>query len=118
MRAQMRQETMRKLQRELWLRRMRWVGVAVIAAAFIVAGMYWVNLDSEVDNAKLPGTVDLVERFVPPKGGKPGWRVGVQLKDGRHVFVLANEDKVIHSGEPIVVTEHHHHTGRTTFSLR
>lgn len=118
MKAQMRQETRRKLERELRRRHLRWGIYVAIAITFIAAGIAWKNLDAEVDNSRLPGTVDLVEKFVPPKGGKPGWRVGVQLKDGRHVFVLAGKDKTLHTGEPIEVTEHHHHTGRTTFTMR
>jgi len=118
MRGQMREETRIKLEREFWRRRLMW-GLLGLAGAVLFGGVFYLtNLDATVDEKELSGTVDEVERFVPSKGGPEGWRVGVKLSDGRRVNILAGKDNEKHAGEPIQVTEHHHHTGRSTFTAK
>jgi hypothetical protein len=114
----MREATRRKLERELLRQRLRWVFYGLAALAVVVAGMLFTNLDATVDDQRLAGTVENVDRFVSSRGRTEGWRVGVELTDGRHVVVLAGKQREVHTGESIEVTEHHHHTGRTTFTLR
>lgn len=114
----MREETRRKLEREFMRRRLIWGLSGLAGVALLAAGLFLTNLDAEVDDTNLSGTVEDVERYVAQRGGKEGWRVGVKLSDGRHVIVLAGKDNEKHKGDNITVTEHHHHTGRTTFTLR
>lgn len=118
MRAQMRQETQRKLEREFWRRRLIWGIYGVAGAALLAVGLYLTNLDAEVDDTQIAGTVEEVERFVSQRGGQEGWRIGVKLSDGRRIFVLAGKDNKKNTGDSIKVTAHHHHTGRTTFTLK
>lgn len=113
----MRHETRTRLDREIRLRWLRLFGIAAVITAAITAGFFLVDLDAHETKLKVAGTVDKVASFAG-KGAMDGLEVSVKLDDGRHVTVLANRARDPHVGDRIDVTEHHHLTGRTTFTLR
>ena len=113
----MRHETRTRLDREIRMRRLRYVGIATAIAATMVGVFLLVDLDAHETKLKIAGTVDKVATFAG-KGAMDGLEIGVKLDDGRRVTVLASRSRDPHVGDRIDVTEHHHLTGRTTFTLR
>ena len=113
----MRHETKQRLDREIRMPRLRIFGFAVVMLAAVIGGFLLVDLDAHETKLKVAGTVDKVASFAG-KGALDGLEVSVKLDDGRHVTVLANRSRDPHIGDRIDVTEHHHLTGRTTFTLR
>lgn len=113
----MRHETRARLDRKIQMRRLRIAGIAAAILAAVVGGLMLVDLDAHETKLKLAGTVDKVATFAG-KGALDGLEIGVKLDDGRHVTVLANRTRNPHVGDRLDVTEHHHLTGRTTFTLR
>lgn len=113
----MRHETRARLDREIRMRRLRHVGIAGAIVAAMVGVFLLVDLDAHETKLKVAGTVDKVATFAG-KGAMDGLEIGVKLDDGRRVSVLANRSRDPHVGDRIDVTEHHHLTGRTTFTLR
>ena len=114
----MRYETRMKLEREMRKRRLRMVGGGIAIVAAVVAGFFLIDMDSHETKQVLGGTVEAVQPYFAAKGKATGFTVSVKLADGRHVTVLANSSRDPHVGEHLDVTEHHHLTGRRTFSLR
>ncbi len=113
----MRHETRARLDREIRMRRLRLAGIAASILATVVGGFLLVDLDAHENKLKIAGTVDKVTTYAG-KGAMDGLEIGVKLDDGRRVTVLANRTRDPHIGDRIDVTEHHHLTGRTTFTLR
>ncbi|HRY07948.1 MAG TPA: hypothetical protein P5114_12565 [Hyphomicrobiaceae bacterium] len=113
----MRHETRARLDREIRMRRLRYVGIAAAILVAITAGFFLVDLDAHETKLKIAGTVNKVATYAG-KGAMDGLEVSVNLDDGRHVVVLVNRTRDPHIGDRIEVTEHHHLTGRTTFTLR
>ncbi|MGD9669074.1 MAG: hypothetical protein AB7U75_08440 [Hyphomicrobiaceae bacterium] len=113
----MRHETRQRLDREIRMRHLRIFGIAAVILAAVVGGFLLVDLDAHETKLKVAGTVDKVATFAG-KGAMDGLEISVKLDDGRHVTVLANRTRDPHIGDRIEVTEHHHLSGRTTFTLR
>ncbi|MBL8565700.1 MAG: hypothetical protein JNM89_08290 [Hyphomicrobiaceae bacterium] len=113
----MRHETRLKLDRELRLRQLKFAGIGLAILAAVVGGFLLVDLDSHETKTRVAGTIESVATPAQ-KGALDGLEVGVKLEDGRHVRVLAMKSRDPHVGDRIEVTEHHHLTGRTTFTFR
>ncbi len=113
----MRHETRLKIDRQVRNRRIAIAG-GMAAAVLALGGIMWlIDLDTHETRARVGGTVESIATPVQ-KGPKDGLDVSVKLDDGRHVRVLALRSRDPHVGEHIEVTEHHHATGRTTFTFR
>jgi hypothetical protein len=116
----MREETRRKLERALWIQRLKWVGGGVAVLLCMAVGFWYTGLDASVETRHVAGVVKTIG---PLNGGstksvEEGLAVDVTLDDGRlaHVMVLkANEP---HVGDHVQIAEHIHGTGRTTFSWK
>src|SRR5688572_22518874 len=116
----MRDETRRKLERKLWLDRLKWI-VGGLVVAIAVSGGLWVSgLDATVETHRLAG---VVEHVAPVTGGsiqatEHGLAVDVRLEDGRLVHVTALKTTDPHVGDRVEVAEHVHGTGRITHSWK
>jgi hypothetical protein len=116
----MRSETKSKLDRMLFMRRLQWgaAGVAVLAA--VGAVLYVSGLDATVVDKRVAGVVENVGAYngTNSMGIMNGQAVDVRLDDGRQVHVLVLKTSHPTVGERVEVTEHHHGTGRTTYSWK
>jgi hypothetical protein len=116
----MREETRRKLERALWRQRLK--HIAVGAAALVLIGAYFAyeDFDARVDNVRVPATVMAVGPLntKSTRMVEEGLSVEVALDDGRRVSVMALKATDPHVGDHVEITEHHHHTGRVTYSWK
>ncbi len=55
----MREETRRRLERQLWLDRLKWVGAGLCLLALIGAGMWFTGLDASVETRHVDGVVQV-----------------------------------------------------------
>jgi hypothetical protein len=116
----MREETRKRLERTLWMQRLKWIGAGVGVLIFMAAGFWYTGLDASVETRHVPG---VVQSIGPLNGGstksiEEGLAVDVKLDDGRlaHVLVLKTSDP--HVGAHVEIAEHIHGTGRVTFSWK
>lgn len=113
----MRSETKDRLERALWRRRLGQLGLGAVAA-ILAGGVFWLeDLDRHVENRHVAGRVEHVGPL-PSKDARTGVLVDVVLDDGRHAEVIALKTADPHVGERVTITEHHHASGRTTFTWR
>jgi hypothetical protein len=116
----MREETRRKLERQLWMQRLKWIGGGLALATVMGIGFWFTGLDASVETRHVAG---VVKSIGPLNGGstksvEEGLSVDVTLDDGRlaHVMVLKTSEP--HIGDHVQIAEHIHGTGRTTFSWK
>jgi hypothetical protein len=116
----MREETRRKLNRALWLQRMKQVAVGIAAACLIGAYFVYEDYDARIDNVRVPATVTAIAplNIKNTKLVEEGLSVEVALNDGRRINVMALKTTDPHVGDKVEITEHHHHTGRVTYSWK
>lgn len=114
----MREETRKKLERAIWLERAKKAGLILLGVTVVGAVIAYQNLDLDVKNTQVAGTVETVDPLVSQTKNGDGVYVGVKLEDGRHVKVIALKSHEPHPGDHISVVEHHHGTGRITHSLK
>ncbi len=114
----MRQQTRKRLERIIWWERANKVGLGLLGVAVIGGVITYQNLDLEVQNTQVAGTVEAVDPLVPQTKNGDGLYVGVKLEDGRHIKIIALKSHEPHPGDHILVVEHHHGTGRITHSLK
>lgn len=115
----MRDDTRRRLERQLMMQRLKWGG-ALAAVAVALTGVFWLeDRDLAVENRKVAGVVE----YVGPLKGKNGVQtlstsleVDVKLNDGRLARVVAAKDQSPKIGDKVEIAEHIHGTGRRTFS--
>ncbi|WP_072370884.1 hypothetical protein [Hyphomicrobium sp. NDB2Meth4] len=117
----MREETRRKLERTLWIERLK--KIAIGAAALVVIAAYFVyeDYDARIDNVRVPATVLAVGPLNIKNSQlvEEGLSVEVALDDGgRKVTVMAMKKTDPHVGDHVQITEHRHHTGRVTYSWK
>ncbi len=116
----MREETKRRLERQLWLQRAKWVGAGVVLMVGMAVGFWATGLDATVETRHVAGTVSAVGPLVAKttKAIEDGLSVDVKLDTGRlvHVTVLKTTDP--HVGDHVEVAEHVHGTGRVTYSWK
>lgn len=116
----MRDETRRRLNRQLFVQRLKWVAAGIAALACVGAGFYLTGLDANVETRRVPGVVEAVGPLTGAKSIaiEEGLAVDVKLDDGRiaHVMALKKTDPKV--GDRVEVAEHIHGTGRTTFTWK
>lgn len=111
----MRHDTRVKLDRQIKLRKLKFIGIGLAGLLALVVGFLLVDLDTHETKTRLAGTIESVTTPAQ-KGAQDGLDVGVKLDDGRRVRVLTLRSREPHVGDHIEVTEHRHLTGRTTFT--
>jgi hypothetical protein len=116
----MRDETRRRLERKLWLDRLKWIAAGLVVAIGVAGGMWVSGLDASVETHRIAGVVESVRPLV---GGttqsiEHGLSVDVRLGDGRLVHVNALKTTDPHVGDSVEVAEHVHGTGRVTFTWK
>lgn len=116
----MREETRRKLERQLWLERAKKVGIGVVVLALAGGLFIYKDYDSHIDNLRVPGTVVAVGPLNAnsTKMVENGLSVDVKLDTGRKVNVYVLRKTEPHIGDHVQITAHHHQTGRTTYSWK
>lgn len=116
----MRTETKSKLDRLLFIRKVKWTLAGVGLAALMGAGLYLSGLDATVDDRRVTGVVEKIGGYngTNTQGVQNGLAVDVKLDDGRHAHVLVLKQTAPTVGDRVEVTEHHHGSGRTTFSWK
>ncbi len=114
----MREETRKKLERHLWIERAKIAGVGLALVAAVAAAFELQSLDLAVTDTRVSGVVETVDSPVISPTAPTAINVGVKLADGRIIRVVAASDKAPHVGDPLAITEHHHATGRVTYSLQ
>jgi hypothetical protein len=116
----MREETRRKLERALWRERLKQIAIGVAAAILIGAYFVYEDYDARIDNVRVPATITNVAplNIKNTQMVENGLSVEVALNDGRRVNVMVLKTSEPHVGDKVEVTEHHHHTGRITYSWK
>lgn len=116
----MREETRRRLERQLWWQRAKWVAAGVAVVACMAAGFWATGLDATVETHHVAGVVEAIGPLVAKstKAIEDGLSVDVKLDDGRLVHVMAYKKTDPHVGDHIQVAEHVHGTGRITYSWK
>lgn len=119
----MREETRKKLDRALWLEKLRYAAIGLAILGIIAAYMIYENYDLAVDKTQVAGVIETVEPLTTPTSAAnvaqgPAVTVGVKLDDGEHVRVIAYKSRDPKVGDHIDIMRHHHHTGRVTYSLK
>jgi hypothetical protein len=116
----MRDETKRRLERKLFLQRLKWVGGGVGVILFVGLGLWLTGLDASVEKRRIPGVVQSVGPLngTSTRSIEEGLAVDVKLDDGRLAHVMALKTTDPHVGDHVQITEHIHGTGRVTFSWR
>lgn len=116
----MREETRRRLERQLWWRRMKWVAAGVGTLAFVAGGLWVTGLDATVETHRVAGVVEAVGPLVggTTRAIEDGLAVDVKLDDGRRVHVMTLKRTDPHVGDHVEVAEHVHGTGRVTYSWK
>lgn len=116
----MREETRRRLERQLWWQRANWAAAGVGVLAVVAGGMWATGLDATVETHQVPGVVAAVGPLVAKstKAIEEGLSVDVKLDDGRLVHVMAYKKTDPHIGDHVQVAEHRHGTGRVTYSWK
>lgn len=116
----MRTETKSKLDRLLFMRKVKWASAGLGVAIMLGAGLYLSGLDATVEDRRVSGTIEKIGSYngTNSQGVQNGLAVDVRLDDGReaHVLVLKQTSPAI--GQHVEVTEHHHGSGRTTYTWK
>jgi hypothetical protein len=94
--------------------------MAAVALAAIGAFFLYEDMDSRIENARVPGTVVEVGplNVRSTKLVENGLSVDVALDNGGRVKVMVLKASHPHIGDHVEITEHRHHTGRITYSWR
>lgn len=116
----MRAETKKQLDRVLFIRKVKWALAGLGLAVLVGAVLYLSGLDATVEDRRVAGVVEKVGSYngTNNQGVFNGMAVDVKLDDGRAAHVLVLKATAPHVGERVEVTEHHHGSGRTTFSWK
>ncbi len=116
----MRTETKSKLDRMLFMRKVKWTAAGVGLAILMGGGLYLSGLDATVDERRVSGTIEKIGSYngTNTQGVQNGLAVDVRLDDGREAHVLVLKTTTPKIGEHVEVTEHHHGTGRLTYSWK
>jgi len=111
------EETLRKLDRLLFMQRLKWAAAAIAAIAVVIGFFMLIGLDAEVEDHKVAGRVEHIG--IPSlKTATQAVTVDVTLEDGRHARVVASKEHEPHVGDRVRIVEHKHATGRVTFTWR
>jgi hypothetical protein len=116
----MRDEARRRLERALFMQKLKWVGVAMIAVALVAGALFLRDLDNSVATTKsVAGTVV----YVGPLVGKyravvaeNNLQVDVMLDDARVAHLVTPRDKAPKVGDHLRIAEKVHGSGRHSFA--
>jgi hypothetical protein len=117
----MREETRKRLERTLMLRRLKWVGAALALVPVIAAGMWWTGRDAQlVEQKRVPG---VVEHVAPLNGTntrsvEDGLSVDIKLGNGRVVPVMVLKANEPHVGDHVEITERIFGSGRHLYTWK
>jgi len=116
----MRNETKSKLDRLLFMRKVKWTAAGIGLATLMAVGLYLSGLDATVEEKRVAGVIEQVGGYngTNTQGVQNGLAVDVKLDDGRYAHVLVLKQTAPAVGQRVEVTEHHHGSGRTTFSWK
>lgn len=116
----MREETRKKLERALWMRRLRWIGAGLCVVLALSALFLFESIDASVENRSVHGVVARVGPLnaTTAKAIAQGLSVDVRLDDGRLVNVMALKATGPKEGQDVQIAEHRHGTGRVTYSWK
>lgn len=116
----MREETRKKLERTLWMRRVRWTGAGLCAVLALGSLFVFESLDASVENRSVHGVVARVAPLngMTAKAIAQGLSVDVKLDDGRLVNVMALKTSRPAEGQDIQIAEHRHGTGGVSYSWK
>ncbi|MGD9806130.1 MAG: hypothetical protein AB7E81_02535 [Hyphomicrobiaceae bacterium] len=118
----MRDEARKRLDRALFMRKLKWGCAAVTVATLITGAFYFKSLDIMVVTTNL---VDGTVVYVGPPIGKfkatvaqTNLQVDVKLDDTRLAHLLTPREKSPKLGEHIKIADQVHASGRHTFTWR
>lgn len=116
----MREDTRKRLERVIRMRRLKIAGAGLAGAALMGLGFWLTGLEASVETRHLPGVVTAIG---PYHGNsslaiEQGLSVDVKLDDGRTAQVLALKSTNPHVGDHVEVAEHKHGTGRVTYTWK
>jgi multidrug efflux pump subunit AcrA (membrane-fusion protein) len=116
----MRDETKRRLDRQLFLQKVKWTAAGVAILAGLGGGLWVSGLDASVETHHVSGVVEAVGPLVggSSRSIENGLGVDVRLHDGRRVHVAALKTTDPHVGDNVEVAEHVHGSGRVTFTWK
>lgn len=116
----MREETKKRLERLLWIERLKKLAVAVAIAGAIGVAFVYENLDATITDADVAGTIIGIDPLVTKNSvaEATGETVHVKLDTGPRIDVLALKSRHLKAGDRIQVVEHRHATGRITHTLK
>jgi hypothetical protein len=115
----MREDTRKRLERAILLRRLRLAGVVAGVATATGAMLWLLSLDASSVRHPVAG---IVEQIGPQPGGTTapaaGQSVSVKLSDGRTAMVTTPMSEKINVGDRVTIVEMVHGTGRRSFVWR
>jgi len=115
----MREDTRKKLERALWMDRLKKIGIGLGVLAAIGLIFAYENLDMVVTNKPVSGVIETIEPLVSKAANaSDAVTVEVRLDDGQHVRVIEMKTREPKIGERIEIVEHHHATGRVTHTMK
>lgn len=116
----MRDETRRRLERQLWMHRLKWVGAGAAVVVAVVGGMLLTGLDASVETRHVPGVIETIGPLVgtTTKAIEEGLAVDVRLDNGQVVHVMVLKTTNPHVGDHVEVAQHIHGTGRVTYTWK
>lgn len=116
----MRDETKRRLDRKLFLQKVKWATAGVVVLCCMATGLYLSGLDAAVETHRVAGVIEAVGPLVggSSRAIEDGLGVDVRLTDGRRVHVAVLKTTDPHVGDHVEVAEHVHGTGRVTYSWK
>jgi hypothetical protein len=116
----MRMETRRRLERQLWFERGKWIAAGVALVAIVAGGLWFTGLDATVETRHVPGVIEKIGPLVGTSSQaiEEGLAVDVKLEDGRLVHVMVYKKTDPHVGDHVQIAEHIHGTGRITFTWK
>ncbi len=115
----MREDTRKKLERALWMDRLKKAGIALAIVAGIGAVFAYENFDMVEKKTPVSGVIESIDPLVSKSANaSDAWTVGVRLDDGQHVRVIEMKDRNPKIGDRLQIVEHRHATGRVTHTLK
>lgn len=115
----MRDETRQKLERALWVDRLKKVGIGLGVLMLIGLAFAYQNFDLIEERKQVSGVIESIDPLISKSANaSDAWTVGVRLDDGQHVRVIEMKTRDPKIGERIQIVEHRHATGRVTHTTK
>jgi hypothetical protein len=116
----MREETRRKLERQIWLQRAKKIGIGLGIAAVMAAAFVYEDYDSRMENFRVPATIVSIGPLntTNTQAIEKLLAVEVELENGRRTTVQVLKTTQPHVGDHVQITEHRRHTGRVQYTWK